>query len=132
LSPLAQSSESGRYDLTVWVSEAGEEVRVRWTYNTDMFEEERVVRMESHYEQLLESMMREPEGKLSSFQMMSEQERQERVAQRREREESNVKKLRTIGRKAIKAQEPNKDEKDDLNPEEIIFPEEEASMDVAS
>jgi non-ribosomal peptide synthetase component F len=67
-----------------------------------MFEEERVVRMESHYEQLLESMMREPEGKLSSFQMMSEQERQEQLQHERESLELTYSKFINIKPKPVR------------------------------
>ena len=94
--PLLQPTESGRYDLTVWVTEGGGELSVRWTYNTDLFAAERIERLQNHYARLLESVTAQPNARLSVFQMLTDQELLERVTKRRDREDSNMKRLKAI------------------------------------
>jgi hypothetical protein len=101
LSQVGGSSEVGRFDLTVWVAEGAAGTQVRWSYNTDLFEGGRVARMQRHFEELLASAACEPEARLSALDMLSAAEKEEREAERKQRKESNTKKLRGIQRKPV-------------------------------
>jgi len=100
--PLLQPTESGRYDLTVWVTEGGGELSVRWTYNTDLFAAERIERLQNHYARLLESVTAQPNARLSVFQMLTDQELLEQREQERERFELAYQEFTRIKPKAFR------------------------------
>ena len=65
----------GRFELTVWVVETSAGMRVRWSYNTDLFDDSRIERMQSHYEMLLQSIVADPEQRINSLNSLTDAER---------------------------------------------------------
>jgi hypothetical protein len=55
--------------------------------------------MHGHFAQLLGAAVAEPEAQLNALEMFSEAEKQERVAKKQARENSNAGKLRKVKRK---------------------------------
>ncbi len=102
LDPVVAQNETGRYDLTLWLSERGGGLSGRLTYNRDLYEEERVERMAGHYGRLLESIVEGAGERISQLQMYTDEELLQRTIKRRTREEANVMKLRSIERKPIR------------------------------
>ncbi|HET7287503.1 MAG TPA: AMP-binding protein, partial [Pyrinomonadaceae bacterium] len=64
-----------RYDLGVTMVEMNETLRVEFEYNTQLFAASRMMRMAEHYAKLLESIVTEPQQRLSQFELMREDER---------------------------------------------------------
>jgi non-ribosomal peptide synthetase component F len=63
--------------LTLWVGQGAEELGLIWSYRTDLFDERTIERMHAHYRTLLESIVKEPDARLSTLEMRTEAERQE-------------------------------------------------------
>ncbi|HKG15723.1 MAG TPA: amino acid adenylation domain-containing protein [Pyrinomonadaceae bacterium] len=103
IEPLAVETETGRFDLTLWIVEEGDRLTGNWSYNTDIFEAARVRRMVAHFETLLRSVVAAPEARLSELSMLSEEERLELAARKKGREEANAKSLKAARRKAVSA-----------------------------
>ncbi|HEY6802398.1 MAG TPA: non-ribosomal peptide synthase/polyketide synthase [Pyrinomonadaceae bacterium] len=80
LRPLNVENQTVRYDLSLWVGEGLEDLSVSWSYKSDLFDDQTVDRMQAHYRTLLESIVREPEARLSVLEMRTESEREEQAA----------------------------------------------------
>jgi len=63
--PIVTEQGDARYDLTLWVREGIQGLRVNWTYSKDLFEEGTIVRMHNHFETLLSSIIDRPDARLS-------------------------------------------------------------------
>ncbi|HEY0377438.1 MAG TPA: hypothetical protein VGC87_10840, partial [Pyrinomonadaceae bacterium] len=72
------------------------------TYNRDLYEEGRVVRLAGHYARLLESIAGGADERISQLQMLTDEELRQRTIKRRVREEANVMKLRSVERKPVR------------------------------
>jgi amino acid adenylation domain-containing protein len=74
---LEFESGTSRFDLTVEVREKGQELRFSWEYNTDLFDDSTMARMQEHYRSLLEGMLNDPEKNISQLSMMTAAEQSE-------------------------------------------------------
>jgi non-ribosomal peptide synthetase component F len=84
LRTIAAPQELGRFELTVWVVETGAGLQVRWSYNTDLFEESRIEQMQHHYEMLLHSIVADPEKPLNELEMLTPVEKHDLLIKDRE------------------------------------------------
>ena len=78
----ALSNESAKFDLQVICIPRGsqqagaeDEVTMLWEYATDLFDEDRVVRMEAHYRTLLRALLARPEAHVSALPLLADDER---------------------------------------------------------
>ena len=98
---IRNESETGRFDLTVWVAEGGEQLVIDWIYNTDLFEEARIERMNQHFECLLRSILGEAGQRVSELEMRTAEEISASAADRKARVEKNATKLRSMRRTTV-------------------------------
>jgi len=101
LSAMPFENDTGRFDLTLWVDKPEGELRTTWYYNTDLFEPTTIERMQGHFETLLQNIAVQPEARLSALEMLTEAEKQAQAAGQKRRAEANVRKLRSVRRKAF-------------------------------
>jgi non-ribosomal peptide synthetase component F len=101
ISGMPVGTEAGRFDLTLWIEEEGEELKATWYYNTDLFEEERIRRLAGHYEKLMESAVAQPETRISALEMLTDEEKKQQIMEEQGLLESNVKMLKTARRKSV-------------------------------
>src|ERR1043166_8718404 len=72
---------AGKVDLTLSVQESGGVLSGAVEYNTDLFSAARVVRMVGHYEQLLKSIVSNPQQQLGRLELLSRSEREQLLRQ---------------------------------------------------
>jgi len=101
LSQIDFDFDAGRFDLTLWITEYQDELSGVWSYNTDLFEAATIKRMQGHFETILQNVLAQPDMLLSEIEMLTEDEKEQKIFQKRERLESNALVLRTIRRKGI-------------------------------
>ncbi len=77
LSAAEQHVGIAKYDLTLYVSESLEGLKLNWEYNTDLFESQTIVRMANHFELLLNALIAKPSESVFKVEMLSAQERQQ-------------------------------------------------------
>ncbi len=106
LDALPFDHEAGRFDLTLWFDRPADELRATWYYNTDLFDASTVARMQGRLETLLRSVVASPDARLSELEMLTEEERRLREAEKQGREEANRKRLRGARRKFVGTQGP--------------------------
>ena len=72
-----------------------------WLYNRDLFEARSMARMISNFQRLLESIIADPAARIDGLEMLSEMEKEQRREEKRDRQESQIRKLRSIKRRAV-------------------------------
>jgi len=101
VSSVAGEDESARLDLSLWITEGAGTVRAVWTYSTDLFEEETIVRMHRHFETLLSIVVAQPDVPLDQIEILSEAERIQQSASRIAREEYNYSRFKNVKPRAV-------------------------------
>jgi len=67
---------TAKFDLTLELIEKPEGLQGSWEYNTDLFDGVTIARMAQHFEVMLESIVADPDQRLSDAQLLSVSERQ--------------------------------------------------------
>jgi non-ribosomal peptide synthetase component F len=99
--PVSAAEGSARTDLTLWITESGSAIHAGWLYRTDLFEEEAILRMHSHLEALLSSIVARPDAPLDELEMLSEAERARQNTDRVIREERDYRRFKSVKPKAV-------------------------------
>jgi len=101
LGPLGVSSTS-RFDLVLFINDPDGSPNATWMYNPNLFDEATVKRAAALFEVLLVQMATAPEVKVESlFEVLSESEKQLRQNERQQFEQTSLRKLKEIRRKAV-------------------------------
>ena len=79
LTELPVASPRAKWDLHLSVTEEGSELRLDWEYNTDLFDQSRMVRMTGHFQNLLRGVVSDPHLTLSKVPLLSDGERRQIV-----------------------------------------------------
>ena len=95
------SSETSRFDLALFVTEADQSLTGSWVYSTDLFERATVEQMSGHFETLLRSIVAQPNAKLNTLEMLTESEKAQETIQGRRHQEAQIEKLRSTRRKTV-------------------------------
>ena len=74
-------------------------------YNTDLFDAATVARMAGHFETLLRSIVEQPDTQLNALEIFTEAERESRQREKSRREQSNLKKLKSLRRSGVNLKE---------------------------
>jgi amino acid adenylation domain-containing protein/non-ribosomal peptide synthase protein (TIGR01720 family) len=101
LQPVNQESERSRFDLTVWMMERGGRLLGTMTYNTDIFEEDTIRALRRRYETLLESIVRDPDERLSLLETIPQEEKEQQLSKKEKRKDAHMEKLKSVRRKVI-------------------------------
>ena len=75
LEPIAGGQRGSEFDLVLTIFEEPKSLTVQWRYNTDLFDAGSVIRMTSHFRNLLEGITANPDRHLSEFSLLTEPER---------------------------------------------------------
>ena len=97
LKPVSAGSDTGRFDLTLWVVVSGDDLRADWIYNVDLFEAETITRLSRQFDTLLQSILAQPDARLSQLAMTTAEEE----ALMRGRQEANAKRLKSVRRERV-------------------------------
>jgi amino acid adenylation domain-containing protein len=74
--PLPGDNVFARYDLTLIVKNTENDMYCAWEYNTDLFDEETILQLQSHWQNLLQGIIEHPEMKISEFSWLTSREYQ--------------------------------------------------------
>ena len=75
LEPIAGGQRGSEFDLVLTIFEEPKSLTGQWRYNTDLFDAGSVIRMTSHFRNLLEGITANPDRHLSEFSLLTEPER---------------------------------------------------------
>ncbi|WP_439608604.1 amino acid adenylation domain-containing protein [Hydrogenophaga sp.] len=68
---------TARFDIAVDVFDLAAGLRIYFEYNTDLFDDSTIARMQAHYEHLLEGFIATPEARIGDLPMLSAREEQQ-------------------------------------------------------
>jgi len=74
-------SKISKFDLTLFLTDMGEEVWAEMEYSTDLFDSARIERMFEHYQTLLEAVATDPEQRLCELPILPDAERHQVLVQ---------------------------------------------------
>jgi hypothetical protein len=92
-----------RFDLTFWISDAPEGLRATWTGSSTLFRAETLKRWHDRFVRLLRAILANPETSILALEMLSEEERQELESSKKQRESTNLARLRGMQRRSLGA-----------------------------
>ncbi len=75
--PLVSGSGTSKFDLTLFATDAGDEIWLEAEYSTDLFDQDRVLSMFGHLETLLEAVTSDPTRRLDDVPLLTAAERQQ-------------------------------------------------------
>ncbi|MGZ4033035.1 MAG: non-ribosomal peptide synthetase, partial [Tumebacillaceae bacterium] len=78
-SHIANESSTAKFDITLTVSDAGDEIVGVWEYRTGLFDRTTIERMHRHLEHLVQEIVNHPDRTLSELQLLTEEERHQIV-----------------------------------------------------
>jgi len=81
LKEIEEESVIARFDLTLFVEEVGQALAVTANYNRDLFDQASVKRLVEQFETLLESIVENPERRVSLLSIMNEAQRRQIVSE---------------------------------------------------
>lgn len=77
LKPYDMSQMEGQFDLDLMMSEGSSDLVGFFRYNTDLFDEQTIAQMASHFQNLLAAIVSNPQQKVSQLPLLSQAERQQ-------------------------------------------------------
>ncbi|HEX8558582.1 MAG TPA: amino acid adenylation domain-containing protein, partial [Pyrinomonadaceae bacterium] len=77
ISPFVIEVEKSVFDMSLVMSEVGDEISVGLTYNSELFEAEMIERMAGHLQTLLKGIVADPQQRISELPLLSERERRQ-------------------------------------------------------
>jgi amino acid adenylation domain-containing protein len=101
LSPLRSDLTLSKYDLTLFMSDRGQSIGGLWRYSTERFEADSIERLCGHFETLLGCIAANPDARLASLEILTEEERQRQDGEERERREARARRLRSVSRESV-------------------------------
>jgi acyl transferase domain-containing protein/alpha-ketoglutarate-dependent taurine dioxygenase len=120
LAPQEFRSGIARFDLTLFMNDNEQGLLGSMHYNTDLFEPQTIARMMGHFETLLSSCAAQPDARLNSLTMQTENDRAEQMRERQKLEESKLNSFRNIKRRAVSLPKAELVKFGALNPSERV------------
>src|SRR5271165_3620697 len=74
---LIAETGTSKFDLTLILTDDGDDISLEMEYNTDIFDDARIVRMVGHYQTLLEVVADDPDRRLAELPMLTDTEHQQ-------------------------------------------------------
>ena len=92
---------TSKFDLALFMREVDRKLVGTWVYNTDLFDAGSIVNMARQYETLLGNLLREPDVRINTIEMITEPEKAQRDSEKQERQVARRKNLLSARRKSV-------------------------------
>jgi amino acid adenylation domain-containing protein len=98
---LEVKTGKAKFDLALFMEETEQGIVGYWKYNTELLNDFAIARLSAHLETLLSSIVKNPDTRIDTLEMLSETEKQKELAEQTRREKANFNKFKTIKPKAV-------------------------------
>ncbi|HEY0607436.1 MAG TPA: MupA/Atu3671 family FMN-dependent luciferase-like monooxygenase, partial [Herpetosiphonaceae bacterium] len=75
MSPMLVEGNAAKFDLTLWMAEAGDDLSGTLEYNIDLFDAPTIARMAGHFLMLLEGILADPDRRIADLPLLTDGER---------------------------------------------------------
>jgi amino acid adenylation domain-containing protein len=120
LSLLEVENKVAKFDLALFLTETESGILGKWQYNSDLFDTPTITRITGHFQTLINSIVSQPDSRINSLEMITEEERKQQAMQKRERKASNREKFISIVPQAISLSQAGLIKTTYLQPEQIF------------
>jgi amino acid adenylation domain-containing protein len=96
LSPLSLDFTEVKFDLSLFMWDREDGLSGMWTYSADLFDAERIKRLDEHFTNLLHSIVLNPSQRLNDLEYLTETEKHTRTTARKELKEANRQKFKSV------------------------------------
>jgi alpha-ketoglutarate-dependent taurine dioxygenase len=103
LEPLSFDYEISRFDLSLIMSDRDGALSGVWKYSTELFDANTIARIHGQFETLLQSITAQPDARLSTLEIFTRAEQQQRLTVNKELKKANFKKFVGVKPKTITA-----------------------------
>lgn len=79
--PVEIQSVRAKFDLTLNIFEYTEKIKIQFVYAVKLFKKESIIRLAQGYKKLLQSLLEEPEKKMSGFEVISDVEKEKVICE---------------------------------------------------
>ncbi|HYW71139.1 MAG TPA: amino acid adenylation domain-containing protein [Pyrinomonadaceae bacterium] len=90
-----------KFDLSLFMWDRTDGLSGMWTYSTDLFEPDRISRLQEHFVTLLQSIVEDPEQRLSALAYLTPAEQMAQSKARKKLKQTNLQKFKTVRPRAI-------------------------------
>ncbi|MBD2128005.1 non-ribosomal peptide synthetase [Microcoleus sp. ZQ-A2] len=101
VTPIEMNTGITRFDLALFMEETEQGIIGTWKYSTDLFEKSVIAHFSHHFETLLSSIVKDPDTRIDTLEMLSETEKQKQLAEQTQREKAKFNKFKAIKPKAV-------------------------------
>jgi alpha-ketoglutarate-dependent taurine dioxygenase len=120
ISPLEINTGKAKFDLALFMKETEQGLAGLWKYNTELFDAEAIAHFSHHFETLLSSIVKNPDTRIDTLEMLSEAEKQKQLAEQAQREKAKLNKFKTIKPKAVSLPQKQLIKTSFLQPEQAL------------
>jgi non-ribosomal peptide synthetase component F len=99
--PVDLELETARLDLTVWMVDEPEGLTGVWSYAKDLFDRSTMQTMSTAFESLLSSIVRNPAGRLSALETLTESEKELKALEELDWEETSARQIVGFRRRPV-------------------------------
>lgn len=101
IEPLAVKTRTAKFDLALFMHQAGTEISGVWIYRRELFESATIRRMRGHLQRLLEGIVADPTAPIRSLAWLSPEEEQQRSHRQNELRQSGYAMFKRAKRTAV-------------------------------
>ncbi|MBW4592770.1 MAG: amino acid adenylation domain-containing protein [Brasilonema angustatum HA4187-MV1] len=101
LSMLEFENKIARFDIALFLTETEQGILGEWQYNADLFDATTITRMTDNFQTLLNSIVSQPDVRINSLEMLTDDEIKQQTVQKRERKVSKREKFISVAPKAV-------------------------------
>jgi alpha-ketoglutarate-dependent taurine dioxygenase len=94
-------NDTARFELAVFLTKTPQGITSTWRYNSELFTESKITRMASHFETLLNSIVKQPNARINSLEILTEAEKRQQAMQNSKRKAFNREKFIKIAPTSI-------------------------------
>ena len=114
MKPKSLTNDVSRFDVGLFIAQNSEGLRLKWSFNTDLFERDLIEGWAANYAELLSSLVADPHMAIEHLNMQSKSEQLEKADARKARKQNKLSKAR-FGKTKTKAADNNSDKNADNN-----------------
>lgn len=101
LNLLEVEDRNARFDLALFITETDQGIEGKWQYNADLFAQDTITKFTSHWQTLINSIITQPQSRISTLDMFTEAEKAKQNVQQQERKAAKRQKFLNIVPKAV-------------------------------
>ncbi|MDF5719763.1 MAG: condensation domain-containing protein [Rhizonema sp. PD37] len=101
LSLLEFENKIARFDVALFLTETEQGILGKWQYNSDLFDATTITRMTDNFQKLLNSIVSQPDVRISNLEMLTDAEREQQALQKRDRKAFKQEKFISVAPKSV-------------------------------